>query len=85
MFLGFAMILPFAYFKLGGWDYISVACSSSSPYMERGKQLAVHRGLVLHRSLDTRRSRFPSALLRSERWEDRAEGDTHLHTVLVLL
>jgi SSS family solute:Na+ symporter len=23
MFLGFAMILPFAYFKLGGWDYIS--------------------------------------------------------------
>ena len=23
MFLGFAMILPFAYFKLGGWEYIS--------------------------------------------------------------
>jgi len=23
MFLGFAMILPFAYFKLGGWDYIA--------------------------------------------------------------
>ena len=23
MFLGFAMILPFAWFKLGGWDYIS--------------------------------------------------------------